>query len=66
MLKIDPDAGGRALFEMAFQSKTPLWPTWEDQPQSLRDEMARRAMAIYDAVSGDTTSSRWTPPPPMS
>jgi len=43
---LDAEAGGRMLFDLTFEGTLPLLPTWEDQPETFREQLRRKAVAV--------------------
>jgi hypothetical protein len=63
--RLDAENGGRTLFDLTFGGSLSLLPTWEDQPETFREQFRRKAVAVaiaceVDAAYVEPTTARRT------
>ena len=46
MITLDAEAGGRTLFDQTFKGTLPLLSTWEEQPETFKEDFRQTARAV--------------------
>jgi hypothetical protein len=49
-MHLDPEAGARVLFDETFQGTLPVLSTWSEQPEDLKTNFRRKALAVACAA----------------